>query len=292
MGLADRIRGGLRTVWSPITVWMADQGSDQLVHAGQPATVKVDVRGEDDGTAERVEITLVLRYAGNTQERVYKLGECVPTIGLHELQVDIPDDLPPSCASYAEYSYGATLHRSRGTGSSAGMVVDVISRPENAYWPDARAGQDGAGDPRIAIALDGDTVAMGHVVTGRVTIFAATGQAARDVDLALDVTRTVPGTVKQGTFKDVTKTVVKDRLASAVTVPAGQSVELPLRVEIPAGVAPTLQVAERHAVTWRVRVTHGDATGWASVAVTDPEGTAGIRNQGSPSLAAFLDDVL
>ncbi len=292
MGLTDRIRGGLRSVWSPITVWMADQGSDQLVHAGRPATVKVDVRGEDDGTAERVDLLLELRYAGNTQKRVYKLAEFAPTLGLHELQVDIPADLPPSCVSYAEYRYDATLHRTKGTGSSAGLVVDVIADPANAYWPQPRAGQDGAADPRIAIALDADTVPMGGAVTGRVTIAAGGGQAPREVEVELRVTRTVPNTIKQGTFKDVAKAAARGQLAGAVAVGAGQSVELPLRIDIPAGVAPTLQVAEEHAVTWQVRVSHGDATGWTYVAVTDPDGTAGIRNQGSPSLASFLDDVL
>ena len=39
-------------------------------------------------------------------------------------------------------------------------------------------------------------------------------------------------------------------------------------------------------------MTSGYATGWPYVGVTDPRGTAGIRNQGSPSFAAFLDDVL
>jgi hypothetical protein len=41
MGLKGKLKSALGSVWSPITVWMADEGSDTLVTAGQPAKVIV-----------------------------------------------------------------------------------------------------------------------------------------------------------------------------------------------------------------------------------------------------------
>jgi hypothetical protein len=65
MGLMDRLNAAKRRIWSPMTVWMAEAGSDKLVHAGEPALVVVEVRGEDDGTPERIEVFLQMIRLGS-----------------------------------------------------------------------------------------------------------------------------------------------------------------------------------------------------------------------------------
>jgi len=84
MGLMDRLNGAKRRLWSPMTVWMAEVGSDTLVRAGEPATVVVEVRGESDGTPERRgrERHVVARIgAASTQQpsRSRCPGACTPT---------------------------------------------------------------------------------------------------------------------------------------------------------------------------------------------------------------------
>ena len=61
MGIKDKIKDTLRSVWSPITVWMAEEGSD---HVSREAARVVAVNGEDDGTADRIELTLELVSGG------------------------------------------------------------------------------------------------------------------------------------------------------------------------------------------------------------------------------------
>src|SRR5437763_11868350 len=136
MGIKDKLKSALGSIWSPITVWMADEGSDKLVSAGQPAKVVVAVKGEDDGTAERVELELVLTGSGMTTPQKWPLGEVPAVVGQQETTVTIPTGLPPTCAKYAEYAFKATLHRSKGMASEAQSIVDVIARPEDVYWPD------------------------------------------------------------------------------------------------------------------------------------------------------------
>src|SRR4051812_26371676 len=113
MGLLDRINAAKRRMWSPMQVWLADQGSDELVRAGAPAAVVVDVRGEDDGTAERIEVFLEMTGWGNDAKVKWPLGEVPVTLGAHRLEVAIPTDLAPSCARYAEYRFGAELYRTK-----------------------------------------------------------------------------------------------------------------------------------------------------------------------------------
>ena len=283
MGLKDRLKGGLQRVWSPITVWMADQGSDRLVRAGETAKVSVDVRGEDDGTAERVDV--VLRLTGEGAEpREWPLGEVPVTVGLHEIAVVIPTELPPACARYAEYGFEARLHRTKGVGSTAGAVVDVSARPEDVYWPEgARSGQDGEGDAQIAIELDSGSVAAGAALTGRATIVAARELGPQDVELTLGATVTSPSS-PDGKFQATAEAA----LAQARTLGAGERLELPFSVDVPAGIPPTLHNGVETSVVWQVRVRFGDATGWCLVAVLDPDAAAGIRDRPSPSLVGFL----
>ncbi len=169
MGLKDTLKNTLRAVWSPITVWMADEGSDRLVEAGQPAKVVVVVNGEDDGTADRVEITLELVGDGGLHAESWPLGEVPAVVGRHETTVTIPPGLQPSCALFAEYAFAATLHRTKGVGSSAKSVVDVVARAEDVSWPEgSRSGLDGDFATGLAITLDDETAAAGASVSGRV----------------------------------------------------------------------------------------------------------------------------
>ncbi len=282
MGLKAKLKGSLRHVWSPITVWMADQGSDQLVYAGKTAKVAVDVRGEDDGTADRVEV--VLRRTGVSAEpRGWPLGEVPPRVGLHEIEVQIPTELAPSCATYSEYSFYATLHRTKGIESSAASIVDVVARPEDIYWPDGpRSGLQG-GDARIEIELDEETISVGTPLTGRAIVVAAHELGGHDVVLTVAATVITPEKPKGRVQR-----VAKVELAHATRLADGERLDLPFSVEVPAGVPPTLHNGGTTSVVWQVRVELGDSAGWRLIGVHDPDGSAGIRDRPSPSLLSFL----
>ncbi len=294
MGLKDRLGSAKRWMWSPMTVWMADQGCDRLVRAGEQATVVVDVRGEDDGTPERIEVLLQMIGWGNDTIVKWPLAELPPTLGVHRLDVTIPPGIPPACARYADYSFEAVLHRSKGTEAKAGSVVDVVARPEDLYWPEEpRAGQDGPDEARIAIELDAadDVVAIGTPLTGRVTIFATCELRGHDVELAvgptLDTLVQVAGKSQpqpRAKFQPVEKVKLVPRLQLA----AGERLELPFSVNIEPGVPPTLHNGGKTSIVWQVRVTYGDAVAWQLVGVLDPEAKAGRRDAPSPSLVSFL----
>src|SRR3954453_3412450 len=111
MGLKDRLGAAKRWMWSPMTVWMADQGCDKLAHAGGEAKVYVDVRGEDDGTMERIEVFLEMMGWGAEGKGRWPLAELPPELGRHELTVTLPAGLAPACAKYVEYTFEAELHR-------------------------------------------------------------------------------------------------------------------------------------------------------------------------------------
>ncbi len=292
MGLKDRLNATKRWLWSPMEVHMVDLGSDKLVRAGETAKVVVDVRGEDDGTPERIEVFLKMTGWGNDKSVTWPLGEVPTALGVHELEVQIPTALAPSCARYAEYAFGAELHRTKGAASSAASIVDVVSRPEDTYWPPgARSGQEGPDDARITIELDATTVAAGAPLTGRAIILATRELRRHDVALAFGplVDTLVPVAGKtQPQPRARFKAAVEVELAGGLALSAGERVELPFAVDVPLGLPPTLHNGGKTSVVWPVRVTLGKATGWCLAGVLDPEGDAGIRNRPSPGLLAFL----
>ncbi|MDX6628177.1 MAG: hypothetical protein QOH00_423 [Gaiellales bacterium] len=292
MGLMDRIGAAKRWMVSPMQVWMADLGSDKLAHAGQPAKVVVDVRGEDDGTAERIEVFLQMIGWGNDEKVKWPLGEVPVTLGTHELQVTLPTGLAPACSRYAEYTFEAQLHRTKGTGSNAASIVDVVSRVEDLYWPDgARSGQEGPDDARVTIALDAETVSVGEALSGRATIFAMRELSGDDVRLAFGPTvdTLVPVAGKsQPQPRARFKPMVELELADKPAIRTGEQLEIPFSIDVPAGVPPTLHNGGQTSVVWQVRVELGKTAGWRLVGVLDPEAAAGRRNEPSQGLISFL----
>ncbi len=268
MGIKDKIKSSLRSVWSPITVWMAEEGSDRLVNAGASALVVVAVNGEDDGTADRIEITLELLSGGGVHAQSWPLGEVPATLGKHETTVTIPTELPPSCAQLAEYAFEATLHRTKGIGSSAKSVVDVVARPEDVYWPEGpRSGVESESATGLQISLDAALVAAGSSVSGRV--HSSTGEPA---SLAMGAFVVSPSKPK-GTYKETARLELAPGSAFSLLIPEG--------------VPPTLHRGDC-TVTWQVKATQGKATAWHWVAVVDPDGKAGIRDRPSPGLLSWL----
>ncbi len=268
-------------MWSPITVWMAGEGSDDLVTAGERAKAVVRVKGEDDGSVERIELSLVMSSFGAKQQS-WPLGPVPTPLGLHELEVTLPADLTPSCAQFAEYAFNAELHRTKGMGSEAASVVDIIGRPEHVAWPDGpRAGTEGADVARVDLTLDAETVVAGGVVHGRVAVTAMHEVSRKDLEVALVLLRKQPG-------GDSEKVVARVVLGEKLSLATGDRIEHPFALELPPSVLPSLRASETIAVSWQVRAALGDAAGWQWVGVLDPEGNAGVRNAGSPSLAAFL----
>jgi hypothetical protein len=272
MGIKDKLKSGLRSVWSPITVWMAEEGSDQLVTSGAEAKVVVAVNGEDDGTAERVDVELALTgWGGTEQPVVWPLGQVPPIVGKHELVVMIPTGLPPSCAQYAEYRFKATLHRTKGVGSDAASVVDVIARPQDLFWPDgSRSGTDGDKATWLEINVDVEVVAAGSAVTGQVS--AAGAGTAKVVLGALITTSTSPA----GKFKEVARVEV--------------AVGTPFTLTLPDVIPPTLSNGAA-SIGWQIRATLGDTTALRWIGVLDPQGKSGIRDRPSPGLLSWLSSL-
>jgi hypothetical protein len=292
MGLMDRLNGAKRRLWSPMNVWMVDLGSDKLVHSGGPATVVVEVRGEDDGTPERIEVFLKMIGLGYDGKLTWPLGEVPTTLGRHVLEVTLPAGLTPSCSGYADYTFEAELFRSKGVGSTAASIVDVVGRPDELYWPDgARSGQDGPDDVRITLELDAETVSVGAALTGRATVF-ATRDAGKDA-VELEFGPTVETLVQvagrtQPQLRARFKPAVELRLADARRLAAGESLVLPFSVGVPEGVPPTLHNGGVTSVVWQVRVERGKSVGWNLAGVLDPEAAAGARDQPSQGLLSFL----
>jgi hypothetical protein len=206
----------------------------------------------------------------------------------------LPTGLTPACTRYAEYTFQAELHRTKGTNSTAASIVDVVARPADLYWPDGpRAGQDGPDEARIAIAFDGDddTVEVGTTLTGRVTVLATRELAGQDVQLAFGPTvdTLVPVAGKsqaqpRARFQPTVRTTLAPRRALA----SGERLELPFRLDVAAGAPPTLHNGGQTSVVWQVRVAFGDTVAWRRVGVLDPVALAGRRDEPSPGLLSFL----
>jgi hypothetical protein len=292
MGLMDRLNGAKRRLWSPMTIWMAELGSDTLVHAGEPATVVVEVRGEDDGTPERIEVFLKLIGWGLDGKLTWPLGELPTELGRHELAVTIPAELTPSCATYAEYTFESILHRTKGVASTAASRVDIVSRPQDLYWPEGeRSGVDGPDDVRITVELDAPAVDVGSTLTGRASVFALrdVGKDAIELELGPIVDTLVQVAGRTQPQPRVRYKASRElRLADARPLRAGEHLEVPFSVDVPEGVPPTLHNGGKTSIVWQVRVKRGKTAGWNLVGVLDPQATAGTRDQASPSLLSFL----
>jgi len=261
---------------------MAGEGSDDLATAGERAKAVVKVQGEDDGSVDRIELRLVMAGFGADQES-WPLGPVPTELGLHELEVQLPADLAPSCADFVEYRFHAELFRTKGVGSDAGSVIDIIGRPEHLFWPEGpRAGQDGADSAQIDVTLESETTEVGGSVRGTVAVSAV--EAIKRDDLVVALAATITSPASDGKLKPSTKIVLAERLSLA----AGEQRELPFALDVPEGVAPTLDGPGTSSITWQVRATLGDAVGWRSVGVLDPQATAGVRNAKSPSLLSWL----
>jgi hypothetical protein len=253
---------------------MVGKGSDDLATAGERAKAIVQVRGEDDGTVDRIELSLVMSGFGADQ-RSWPLGLVPPSLGLHEIEVELPADLPPSCAGYVQYRFHAEMFRTKGIGSDSGSVVDVIGRPEHVYWPEGpRSGRDGEDLALIDVTLDRDTADIGGSVRGTVAVTAM--HDVRREDLVVVLGAVVLAPASDGTEAKPVTTVV---LAEGGSLAAGERRELPFALDVPTGVAPTLDGPGKTWIAWQARATFGGATGWRWVGILDPQATAGVRDQ-------------
>jgi hypothetical protein len=175
-------------------------GSDAVAHAGRQAKVVVDITGEDDETMQHIELLLRLNL-----DQTWPLAELPATLGRHEVTVEMPTPL-----------------RSRGTAVEVLAPVDVVSRPEDLFWPDRpRARSDW---PGVSIQLDAETVDMGASITGRV--LAAAGQRLTvEVGPVLDRVHQVEGSEKQArtvTFESVARVELKEPGTFSLEIPAEQ----------------------------------------------------------------------
>jgi hypothetical protein len=289
VGIKDRIQGIRQYMSTPVSVWMADTGSDPIIYPGQRATVKVKVDGENDGTVEGIELSL--RYSGNGigAYDYLPLGQVPLEPGLHEIEVDVPTGLAPSVAKFNEYVFFAKAKRSKGLESDALSPVDVIGRAEDLYWPTGpRTGQDeGSDELRIEIDVDTETVDVGGAISGTVKVFALSDLGKREVKLVLGATETT-------TVGPPPKLVVKFHertkldLAPSAPITAGQRLELPFKIEVPGDVPPTVHNGGDGSVIWQLRAEVGKSAGWRLIGVLDPTGAAGNRNHRERAASLLL----
>ena len=261
MGLKERLGAAKRWMWSPMQVDLLERGSDTVVRAGEPARVVVDVGGEDDGTAARIEVTLVLNHT-----RTWVLGEVPPALGRHELVATIPEDVPPT-SLYTEYRFVGKLERTKGTGSEGVSPVRVIGHPDHLHWPEGpRAGSDDAG---LAVELDQPVAESGGTISGRVIGGSATVEVGAVVDRVVG---------QEGRPNGVHK--VEFRPVASVTPDAAGA----FTAAIPDAVPPTLHDGEKASVVWEVRATAGDVTAWRRFGLLDPRGTSEVPEQRAAGL--------
>jgi hypothetical protein len=175
------------------------------------------------------------------------------TVGRHELELLVPADAPPT-SRYTTYYWTGELHRTKGMSAKALCPVRVIGHPDHVYWPEGpHSGSDGPGS---GVSLDQETVNAGEAVSGR-----APGAEKIEVGFVLDAPQEAEGEQKQH-FEPV-----------AETRPAGDGT---FRLEIPAGVQPTLYNGDRTWITWEVRATSGTTSAWRRFAVLDPDGQSDV----------------
>jgi len=262
MGIRDRLNAAKRHLWSPMTIDLLDRGSDPVVRAGRTARVVAEIAGEDDGSMERAEIVLTL----NHRAKEWPLAELPPTVGRHELEVEIPADAPPA-TSWTEYRFVGRIRRTKGTPAEGVSPVELIGDPAHVFWPDGpRSGADG---PTLSVDLDAETAQVGGAISGR-TAPGATVEVGAFVDHVVGMEGRPNGVHKQE-FRRATSVVADAAGAFTATLPdAGP---------------PTFHDGDTASVVWEARVTHEGASAWRRFALLDPEGvTFPDRRRTSPAL--------
>ncbi len=266
MGLMDRLKSAKRYVWSPMQIGMVGTGSDAVAHAGRQAKVVVDITGADDETMQRIELLLRLNL-----NQTWPLAELPAELGRHEVTVELPTGLPPS-SEHTEYFFVAKPQRSRGTAVEVLAPVNVVSRPEDLFWPDRpRAQSDG---PGVSIQLDAETVELGASISG--LVLAAAGQKVTvEVGPVLDRVHQVEGSEEQTrtvTFESVAKVELKEPGAFSL--------------EILAEHPPTLHNIAT-SVFWEVRAKADGVEATHVFGVLDPNSLGAARRRDS-SIAGLL----
>jgi hypothetical protein len=293
MGLKDRLNAARSYLKSPFTLTMLERGSDARVHVGAPARVVVEVEGEDDGSVERIELTLRRPDAGNPSGGYAEtaLGTVPRTVGRHELTVTIPPGTLPSAVGFGSYVFRGRVVRSKGVESEALSPVVVVGREEDLYWPDGpRIGTAGPPNVRLDVSVDTATAVVGGVVTGRVTVQALADLPAAAVEVQV-------GPEINALVKSLTSTTLERRtkfkasasqtLAPSAALSAGQRLEVPFTLAVSPGLPPTLRDGES-SVVWQVRARRGDAGGWATIGVLDPKSLSAPAPERAQSLLDLL----
>lgn len=264
MGIRDRLVAAKRYVWSPMTLTMLERGSDSVVRAGSTARVVVEVEGESDGTVERIEVSLKLG-----ENMRWPLTDVPTTVGRHELEVLIPAEAPPT-SRYSNYYFVGKPHRTKGIASEAMCPVRVIGHPDHVYWPDEpRSGSD---EPGLSVMLEQEAVNAGGAVSGR-----AAGAENVEIGHVLDTWEQVEGSSEGEQRQHFNK------LADVSPGADGT-----FRLEIPAGVPPTLHNNDRTSITWEVRARAGQSTAWRRFAVLDPDGKSEVPELKSSGLLDLI----
>lgn len=283
MGFKDRLQKLKEGVSSsPIDVRVIEQGNPETLYAGQPATLNVMVKGEDDGATDRIEVFLHLSPSYES----FKLGEVPPVAGLQQIQVDVPGELQPSVATYSEYSLRAKVFRKKGLNDEGTMPIDVVGRPESLHWPKGpRSGQDGGTDAvRVDVILDQEVVNTSDSLTGTVRVVAARDLGKEDIVLTIGTTTTSARQNDKNGRRELRGTV---ELAKKQQLTAGQHLDLPFKVEIPEGAPPTFGYQDT-TIIWRAEASVGKAVGWTIFGVLDPNADAGLRSRKAQGLAGLM----
>lgn len=282
MGFKERLKGLKESLSTgPMDVDLPDYGSPQAparLAAGGTGTVEVTVTGENDGTVERIELSLHVSPYYET----FPLADVPVRAGVHPVQVRLPAEIPPSITVYADYSLRAKIHRNKGLETEASLPIDVIGSPDHLHWPKERSGHEGADEVRVTIDLDREVVDNGTPITGRVALTAERDAGANDVVLSLTGRVVSP---REPNGKDLFSREVK--LAIGAAVSAGRTEAFPFSIDIPHAAPPTFAKNDT-TVVWTLRASHGRAVGWRVVGVLDPKAEAGIPSRKSTGLSGLM----
>ena len=283
MGIRDRLRAIKNAAISPLSVWLAGEGSPLLAQAGDRVTVVVKVSGEDDGTIDVIE----LRLKGDLFNRpsdpiVVPLGEVPKEIGHQRVEVELPADLIASWHKAIAWKFEAEVKRTKGMGADAASPVDIAGTAAGVWWPPGERAVSEGGAAEIRVEAP-ELAQVGATVAGTVTVTAREEINGVPLDVGVAFEHHGDGDAK------LTRAPLT-RLATDLRLAPGETASFEYELALAEGSPPSLDTGFQ-SVAWQVRASLPGAEGWRWFGLLDPEATAGSRERPGQSLVGWLADV-
>ena len=226
------------------------------------ATVKVGGSIDDKAQGTRIEILYTNGYKkwgrdSNKGRKIYDYTDDVVvasrpfsegttvTLGDRTVEGAIPADAPPSVRGMVDWKGTAVIARRRAGDVTSEVLIQVASRPDQyAAWagrqPEVKPGCE------MELRVPGRSSALGSTISGTLFLRAEEGFDANEirVDLLRDRLDSPGNNEVRATDK-----VRSARLAGDTKLAAGDTMELPFQIEIPADQPPSFQAAS-NSVRW------------------------------------------